>query len=176
MSLLLEKRELKKAAKELTLVKLTEVIEVLNSVLAERQKEVELIAQLETLAKSQGFTLEQLGYKQSTDVLPADDKLTKLKTDKRPVKPKFKTINKDSQYFYVENGQLQLLRTHTMKKGLQARGIHVVPVIEVDKKYSAEVDRLIAAATEQAVENFNNKVDSWNEWAQVNGGEILSKK
>jgi uncharacterized protein YihD (DUF1040 family) len=176
MSLLLEKRELKKAAKELTLVKLTEVIEVLNTVLAERQKEVELIEQLETLAKSQGFTLEQLGYKQSADVLPTDDKVTKSKANKRPVKPKFKTINKESQYFYVEDGQLQLLRTHTMKKGLQARGINVVPVADVDKKYHAEVERLIATATEQAVENFNNKVDSWNDWAQVNGGEILAKK
>ncbi|CAM3904535.1 H-NS family histone-like protein [Rheinheimera salexigens] len=176
MSLLLEKRELKKAAKELTLVKLTEVIEVLNAVLAERQTEVELIEQLETLAKSQGFTLEQLGYKQSTDVLPTEVGAAKTKAEKRPVKPKFKTINKESQYFYVEDGQLQLLRTHTMKKGLQARGINVLPVAEVDKKYSSQIDRLIADATEQAVKNFNNKVDSWNEWAQVNGGEILTKK
>ena len=42
MSILLDKRELKKAAKELTLVKLTDVIETLNAVLAERQVEVEL--------------------------------------------------------------------------------------------------------------------------------------
>ncbi|MGI5309282.1 H-NS family histone-like protein [Rheinheimera sp. WS51] len=176
MSLLLEKRALKKAAKELTLVKLTEVIDILNAVLAERQKEVELIEQLEKLAKSQGFTLEQLGYKQSTDVLPSEESPVTAKSDKRPVKPKFKTINKESQYFYVEDGQLQLLRTHTMKKGLQARGIKIVPVTEVDKKYSAQVDKLIANATEQAVENFNSKVETWNAWAQVNGGEILTKK
>lgn len=69
MSLLLDKRELKKATKELTLAKLQEVIDTLNSVLAERQKEVELIGQLEQLAKSQGFTLEQLGYKLSNDVI-----------------------------------------------------------------------------------------------------------
>ena len=72
MSILLDKRELKKAAKELTLVKLTEVIETLNSVLTERQNEVELIAQLEQLAKAQGFTLEQLGYKRSNELVATE--------------------------------------------------------------------------------------------------------
>ncbi|NRQ42372.1 H-NS histone family protein [Rheinheimera sp. YQF-2] len=175
MSILLEKRELKKAAKELTLGKLTDVIDTLNSVLAERQKEVELITQLEQLAKSQGFTLEQLGYKLNNEmVLESADPA--VRSDKRPTKPKFKTINKDSQYFYVENGQLQLLRTHTMKKGLQDRGIDVVPVTKVDKKYAKQIDSLITDATAQAVENFNAKVDAWNEWAAANGEEILSKK
>lgn len=176
MSILLDKRELKKAAKELTLVKLTDVIETLNNVLAERQKEVELISQLEQLAKSQGFTLEQLGYKLSNDVAVTDTPVSAAKSDKRPTKPKFKTINKESQYFYVEAGQLQLLRTHTMKKGLQERGIEVVPVSKVDKKYAKQIDSLIAEATAQATENFNAKVDAWNEWAAANGEEILSKK
>ncbi|MGP9801540.1 H-NS family histone-like protein [Rheinheimera sp. NSM] len=175
MSILLDKRELKKAAKELTLGKLTDVIDTLNSVLAERQKEVELITQLEQLAKSQGFTLEQLGYKLNNEmVLESADPAAR--SDKRPTKPKFKTINKDSQYFYVENGQLQLLRTHTMKKGLQDRGIDVVPVTKVDKKYAKQIDSLIVDATAQAVENFNAKVDAWNEWAAANGEEILTKK
>jgi DNA-binding protein H-NS len=176
MSILLDKRELKKAAKELTLVKLTDVIETLNAVLAERQKEVELITQLEQLAKSQGFTLEQLGYKLSNDLVAAETTEMPAKADKRPTKPKFKTINKDSQYFYVENGQLQLLRTHTMKKGLQDRGIDVVPVSKVDKKYAKQIDSLIADATAQAVDNFNAKVDAWNEWAAANAEEILTKK
>jgi ribosomal protein L22 len=176
MSMLLDKRELKKAAKELTLVKLTDVIETLNAVLAERQKEVELITQLEQLAKSQGFTLEQLGYKLSNEVTGAAVADVTATSDKRPTKPKFKTINKDSQYFYVENGQLHLLRTHTMKKGLQDRGIEVVPVTKVDKKYAKQIDSLIAEATAQAVENFNAKVDAWNEWAAANAEEILSKK
>ena len=176
MSILLDKRELKKAAKELTLVKLTDVIETLKGVLAERQKEVELISQLEQLAKSQGFTLEQLGYKLSNDVVASEENPASGKADKRPTKPKFKTINKDSQYFYVENGQLQLLRTHTMKKGLQDRGIDVVPVSKVDKKYAKQIDSLIIAATKQAVDNFNSKVDAWNEWAAANGEEILAKK
>jgi len=176
MSILLDKRELKKAAKELTLVKLTDVIETLKGVLAERQKEVELISQLEQLAKSQGFTLEQLGYKLNNDVVASEEKPVSSKADKRPTKPKFKTINKDSQYFYVENGQLQLLRTHTMKKGLQDRGIDVVPVGKVDKKYAKQIDSLISEATKQAVDNFNSKVDAWNEWAAANGEEILTKK
>ncbi|KKO44055.1 H-NS histone family protein [Arsukibacterium ikkense] len=174
MSLLIDKRELKKAAKELTLVKLTEVIETLNGVLAERQQEVELIAQLEQMAKAQGYTLEQLGYKQSSDVVVADS--SEGSGRKRPVKPKFKTINKGSQFFYVENGQLQLLRTHTMKKGLQQRGIQVVPLAKVDKKFAKDIDKLIAEATVQAVENFNAKVTIWNEWAAANGGEILEKR
>lgn len=176
MSILLDKRELKKAAKELTLGKLTDIIETLNQVLAERQKEVELISQLEQLAKSQGFTLEQLGYKLNSDLLNQDNQDSPAKADRRPTKPKFKTINKDSQYFYVENGKLHLLRTHTMKKGLQERGIDVMPVANVDKKYAKQIDGLIADATTQAVENFNAKVDAWNEWAAANGEEILTKK
>lgn len=175
MSILLEKRELKKAAKELTLVKLTDVIDTLNTVLAERQKEVELISQLEQIARAQGFTMEQLGYKLNNDFAAADSGEVN-KTDKRPTKPKFKTINKDSQYFYVEDGKLQLLRTHTMKKGLQQRGIEVVPMKKVDKKHAKQIDSLIEEATAQAVENYNSKVDAWNEWASANGEEILSKK
>lgn len=175
MSILLDKRELKKAAKELTLVKLTDVIDTLNSVLAERQKEVELIAQLEQLAQSQGFTLEGLGYKLNNEIA-SESTEPALKSEKRPTKPKFKTINKASQYFFIENGVLQLLRTHTMKKGLQQRGIDVVPVTKLDKKHAKQVDLLIADATRQAVDNFNAKVDSWNEWAAANGEEILSKK
>lgn len=176
MSLLLDKRELKKAAKELPLVKLTEVIETLHAVLAERQKEVELISQIQQLAQSQGFTLEQLGYKLNNELVSSDDNESSSESSSRPVKPKFKTINKESQFFYVESGELNLLRTHTMKKGLQDRGISVVPTGEVDKKYAKQVDKLIAEATEQAVENFNKKVDIWNEWAAVNGGEILEKR
>ncbi|MCT8124696.1 H-NS histone family protein [Alishewanella sp. BS5-314] len=176
MSILLDKRELKKAAKELSLVKLQEVISTLNAVIAEREKEAEIIGQLEQLAKSQGFTLEQLGYKLSNDVISSPIQQDNTETGKRPVKPKFKTINKDKQYFYLENGQLNLLRTHTMKKGLQERGVEVVPVTKVDKKYAKQVDAIIAEATAQALENYNSKVDAWNEWAAVNGEEILSKK
>src|SRR5690606_14235317 len=176
MSILLDKRELKKAAKELTLAKLTDVIETLNAVLADRQKEVELISQLEQLAKSQGFTLEQLGYKLNHDGFVADSAENTDKVERRPTKPKFKTISKENQYFYIEDGQLMLLRTHTMKKGLQERGIEVMPLTKVDKKYAKQIDKLIAEATAQAVENFNSKVDARNEWAAANAEEILSKK
>ncbi len=41
---------------------------------------------------------------------------------------KFKTLNPESQFFYVEDGKLHLLKTHTMKKGLEDRGIKVVGV------------------------------------------------
>ena len=176
MSILLDKRELKKAAKELTLAKLTDVIETLNAVLAERQKEVELISQLEQLAKSQGFTLEQLGYKLNHDGFVADSAENTDKVERRPTKPKFKSIKKDNQYFYIENDELHLLRTHTMKKGLQDRGVDVMPVSKVDKKYAKKIDVLIADATAQALENYNSKVDAWNDWAAANGEEILSKK
>lgn len=98
MSLLLDKRELKKAAKELTIAKLQEVINILNNVFAERQKEVELIGQLEQLAKSQGFTLEQLGYKLINDVISPPIQQDDTETGKCPVKPKFKTLNKNKLY------------------------------------------------------------------------------
>lgn len=181
MSVLLDKRELKKAAKELTVVKLQEVIDVLNSVLDERQKESEVLDKVREYAKSQGFTLEQLGYKLNADAvitttLVADDNEVAPAEGKRPVKPKFKTINKDSQFFYVENGELQLLKTHTMKKGLQDRGIEVVPFSAVDAKYVKQVDALLADAATQALANFNSKVDIWNEWAQLNNEEILEKR
>lgn len=175
MSLLLDKRELKKAAKELTLAKLNDVLDTLQAVLAERQGEVEAINEIERFAREKGYTLEQLGYKQVQDVIPFEEEVV-ADDAKRPVKPKFKTLNKESQYFYVEEGQLQLLRTHTMKKGLQARGIEVVPVDEVDKKFAKDIDRLLAEATEQATVNYNSKVAVWNAWATVNGGEILEAR
>jgi hypothetical protein len=178
MSVLLDKRELKKAAKELTVTKLHEVIEVLNSVLDERAKESEVLDKVREYAKSQGFTLEQLGYKLNADgvaVAVVEDDVV-MTEGKRPVKPKFKTINKESQFFYVENGELQLLKTHTMKKGLQERGIDVVPFSTVEKKYIKQVDELLADAAAQALANFNSKVDVWNEWAQLNNEEILEKR
>jgi hypothetical protein len=177
MSLLLDKRELKKAAKELSVLKLQEVIDVLTSVLDERQKESEVLAKVREFAKAQGFTLEQLGYKLNADgvaVLDADD--AEENDSKRPVKPKFKTINKDSQFFYVENGSLQLLKTHTMKKGLLERGIDVVPFSKVEKKYIKQVDALLEDAGKQALANFNSKVDVWNEWAKQHDDEILTKR
>ncbi|HJS14838.1 MULTISPECIES: H-NS family histone-like protein [Rheinheimera] len=175
MSLLLDKKELKKAAKEITTVKLHEVIETLNSVLAERQKETEVLSQIRALAKAQGFTLEQLGYQLNADVVVSHDDDSESK-GKRPVKPKFKTINKESQFFYVDAGKLHLLKTHTMKKALVDRGIKVVPFHKVDGKYSKDIEALLAEAGTQAVENFNSKVDVWNAYAQANGEEILSKK
>ncbi len=175
MSLLLDKKELKKAAKEITTVKLHEVIETLNAVLAERQKETEVLSQIRALAKAQGFTLEQLGYQLNADVVVRHDDDSESK-GKRPVKPKFKTINKESQFFYVDAGKLHLLKTHTMKKALVDRGVKVVPFHKVDGKYSKDIEALLAEAGTQAVENFNSKVDVWNAYAQANGEEILSKK
>lgn len=178
MSLLLDKRELKKAAKELTVVKLQEVIEVLNSVLEERQKETEVLDKVREFARAQGFTLEQLGYKLNADTLitVAEDNTEVAEDSKRPVKPKFKTINKESQFFYVENGALQLLKTHTMKKALNERGIDVVPFAKVEKKYVKQVDALLSDATTQAVANFNAKVEIWNEYAAAHNEEILQKR
>jgi hypothetical protein len=175
MSLLLDKKELKKAAKEITTVKLHEVIDTLNAVLAERQKETEVLSQIRALAKAQGFTLEQLGYQLNADVVVSHDDESESK-GKRPVKPKFKTINKESQFFYVDAGKLHLLKTHTMKKALVDRGIKVVPFHKVDAKYGKDIEALLAEAGTQAVENFNSKVDVWNAYAQANGEEILSKK
>lgn len=175
MSLLLDKRELKKAAKELTLAKLNDVLDTLQSVLTERQSEIEAINEIERFAREKGFTLEQLGYKQIQDTIAVEE-VSSVASDKRPIKPKFKTLNKESQYFYIEGGQLQLLRTHTMKKGLQARGIEVVSIDKVDKKFAKDIDALLADATEQATVNFNSKVAVWNAWAAVNGGEILETR
>jgi len=179
MSLLLDKRELKKAAKELSVVKLQEVIDVLNSILIERQKESDFIVELLEFVKAKGYTLEQLGYKQSADgvISPiAEDVTVDEEVGKRPVKPKFKTINPETQYFYVENGSLKLLKTHTMKKGLNDRGIEVLEFNKVEAKYQKQIGSLLADAGAQALENFNVKVDVWNEWAAANNEEILEKR
>ncbi|RVU41215.1 H-NS histone family protein [Rheinheimera riviphila] len=178
MSLLLDKRELKKAAKELSVLKLQEVMDVLTSVMEERQNESVALDKVREFAKAQGFTLEQLGYKQNSDGLTVAVAVDDIEShdSKRPVKPKFKTINKDSQFFYVEGGSLQLLKTHTMKKGLNDRGIDVVPFSKVEKKYLKQVDALLEDAGKQALVNFNQKVDIWNDWAQQHGEEILVKR
>ncbi|MGY5796175.1 H-NS family histone-like protein [Rheinheimera faecalis] len=177
MSILLDKRELKKAAKELSVTKINEVISILNEVLADRQREIETIEKLQAFAKEQGFTLEQLGYKLSNDaIISAEAVETESKPSGRPTKPKFKTINVESQFFYVEDGKLSLLKTHTMKKGLIDRGIDVFPFSKVDKKFSAQVQPLLDSATLQATESFNAKVVVWNVWAKAHGEEILSKK
>lgn len=179
MSLLLDKRELKKAAKELSVVKLQEVIDVLNSVLAERQEETEFLAELKEFVKAKGYTLEQLGYKRSVDgVITAVSEVEEsdVSSTKRPIKPKYKTINPESQYFYVENGNLQLLKTHTMKKSLNDRGIAVIGFKQVESKYQNQITTLLEEAAVQAVANFNAKVDVWNEWAAANNEEILEKR
>jgi len=177
MNILLDKRELKKAAKELSVVKINEVISTLNEVLSERQREIQTIEKLQAFAKEQGFTLEQLGYKLSNDlIVSADDSEETIKTSGRPTKPKFKTINIESQFFYIENGNLCLLKTHTMKNGLIERGIDVFPYSKVDRTRIAQVQPLIDAATAQATESFNAKVDVWNEWAKSNSEVILEKR
>lgn len=177
MSILLDKRELKKAAKELSVTKINEAINILNEVLADRQREIETIEKLQAFAKEQGFTLEQLGYKLSNEVIsPTEVVEAESKPSGRPTKPKFKTINVESQFFYVEAGKLCLLKTHTMKKGLIERGIDVFPYSKVDKQFSSQVKPLLDSATAQATESFNAKVDIWNEWAKNHGEEILSKK
>ncbi|WP_031566692.1 hypothetical protein [Rheinheimera texasensis] len=175
MSILLDKKELKKAAKEISVAKIHEAIEVLQSVIADRQKEIDTIEQIKQLAKAQGFSLEQLGLQLTTNVA-AEVVEEKVEAEKRPTKPKFKTLNPESQFFYVEDGKLHLLKTHTMKKGLEERGIKVVPFAKVEKKFQSEISPLIADAVAQATESFNAKVEIWNAWAEQNGEDILSKK
>lgn len=177
MSILLDKRELKKAAKELSVLKINEVINALQEVLTDRQREIETIEKLQAFAKEQGFTLEQLGYKLSSDTITSSEvDKDEGKPSGRPTKPKFKTINVESQFFYVDNGKLCLLKTHTMKKGLIERGIDVFPFSKVAKKLSSQVQPLLDAAIAQATESFNAKVDVWNEWAKAHGEEILAKR
>jgi hypothetical protein len=177
MSILLDKRELKKAAKELTVAKINEVIATLSEVLSERQREVETIEKLKALAKEQGFSLEQLGYTLSNDsVISSDTSDNYEKPSGRPTKPKFKTINPTSQSFYIEEGKLCLLKTHTMKKGLIDRGIDVFAYAKLDSQFEAQVQPLIDLAIAQATQSFNAKVDVWNEWAMDNNEEILEKR
>jgi hypothetical protein len=63
-----------------------------------------------------------------------------------------------------------------MKKGLNDRGIDVVAFKQVEKKYQKQIGALLEEAGAQALENFNAKVDVWNEWASANNEEILEKR
>lgn len=174
MSLLLNKKELRKSAKELTVVNLRHAIECLTEVLESRQKEAEAIEQIKQLAKSQGYSLEQLGFQVHHELIAetAKDK----QPSQRPVKPKLKTLNKEKQYFYIESGQLMHLKTHTMKKSLRDKGIEVMPFAAVPKKYIKDVAALLAEAEKQAIQNYNAKVQIWNDWAQANNEETLAPK
>ncbi|SEA42798.1 H-NS histone family protein [Alkalimonas amylolytica] len=174
MSLLLNKKDLKKAAEELSVIKLQDVIRQLNDVLEERQREAETIEELKALAKQKGFSLQQLGFQVQHELVSSE--VPGESAEKRPVKPKLKTINKDKQYFYVDGGKLQLLKTHTMKQGLRDRGIDILSYSDVSKKHQKEVQALLAEAEKQAIANFNAKVKIWNLWAEANGGEQLSAK
>ena len=55
MNILLDKRELKKAAKELSVLKINEVINALQEVLTDRQREIETIEKLQAFAKSKAL-------------------------------------------------------------------------------------------------------------------------
>ncbi|MEE2001244.1 H-NS histone family protein [Alkalimonas sp. MEB108] len=173
MSLLVNKKELKKAAEELSVIKLQDVIRQLNDVLEERQREAETIEELKALAKQKGFSLQQLGFQVQHELVSTE---VVAPADKRPVKPKLKTINKEKQYFYVEAGKLQLLKTHTMKQGLRDRGIDILAYSDVNKKHQKEVQALLADAEKQAIENFNAKVQVWNDWAKAHGAELLTTR
>ena len=172
--ILLDKKELKKAAKEISVFKIKEAIEVLQSVIEDREKEMKAIEDIKAYAKQQGFSLEQLGFSLSNAPIIQDEE--PVVSQNRPVKPKLKTLNPESQFFYVEGNKLFLLKTHTMKKALEEKGLTVVPFSKVEKKYTSSIPALIEEATKQATESYNQKVDVWNDWAATNNEVILEKK
>lgn len=174
-NVLLVNRELKQLAKNITIAGIENAISVLQSVLAERSREQTVIANLKAMAEQSGYTLEQLGLvsTQSTISNPAK---SAEKTEERPIKPKLKTINLENQLFYVEDGSLKLLRTHTMKNALNARGISMINPKDLTAEQLEQAQQLIKNAIEVAVSSFNGKVDIWNEFANRTGLEILTKK
>jgi hypothetical protein len=174
-NVLLVNRELKQLAKNITIAGIENAISVLQSVLAERSREQKVIADLKAMAEQSGYTLEQLGLvsTQSTISNPAK---SAEKTEQRPIKPKLKTINLENQLFYVEDGSLKLLRTHTMKNALNERGISMINPKDLTTEQLEQAQQLIENASEVAVSSFNKKVDIWNEFASKTGLEVLEKK
>jgi 2-phospho-L-lactate guanylyltransferase (CobY/MobA/RfbA family) len=174
-NVLLVNRELKQLAKNITIAGIENAISVLQSVLAERSREQKVIADLKAMAEQSGYTLEQLGLvsTQSTISNPAK---SAEKTEQRPIKPKLKTINLENQLFYVEDGSLKLLRTHTMKNALNERGISMINPKDLTAEQLEQAQQLIKNATEVAMSSFNEKVDIWNEYATKTGLELLAKK
>lgn len=164
-------KEIKKEGKGLSITEVKSAISALQEVLRDREKEVQVISDIEALARQNGFSLKQLGF--AFESLPDDTDSTKK--SKRPTKPKFKTINPDNQYFYIEDGKLELLKTHTMKKGLQGRGIEVFPFHRLNPDQHTQAKMLIDEAIAQSVKNYNSKVDEWNEYAVMNELEVLNK-
>lgn len=172
MNPLLDKKELKKFAAELPVASLKEVIELLNESLEKRHNEEQTLKELENLAKSKGFSLQQLGLV-NTSVIHSEDT---EHADRRPKKPKLKAVNLQSQYFYIEDNALHLLKTHTMKQSLKSRGISVLPHFHFEKTHKKEMDDLITEANIASVHSYNSKVDEWNKWAAEHCEEILEKK
>lgn len=177
MSVLHSVKETKKEAKQLTVAQLNTAIETLQAVLKEREVEAQTLNEIEALALARGFSLKQLGLVQAAtaNVEPDAAQVDKAEHNDRPIKPKLKSLNAESLYFYNEDGQLKLLATHTMKKGLQNRGIEVVPFAQLSKGDKEKAQLLIEDATQTAILNYNKKVDVWNAYAEKQGLEILAK-
>lgn len=173
-NVLLSHTSIRQLAKSLSLTAVQQAIAVLQNVVQERAREHDILESIKQMAEKEGYTLAQLGLV-STQHVPQDVGADKPGTTK-VVKPKFKTINLDTQYFYVENDKLQLLRTHTMKKGLTERGLTMLTASDLSESQLKEAKDLVAEATTLATISFNEKVDVWNEHAKAHGKELLEKR
>lgn len=175
MFLNLTDKELKKEAKKLSIAQLNSVIATLTEVTNERENEATFLKEIEELAQSRGFSLRKLGLVQGVTDQVSDVAEKKTK-EARPTKPKLKSVNAEKQFFYVEDGELKMLMTHTMKKGLLERGIELTPFDKLSDEHKETADSLIAQATKMLTSNYNEKVDIWNAYAQEHGLEILTKR
>lgn len=174
-NVLLSNRELKQLAKTLTIPAIENAITVLQSVLSERSREQTVINNLKAMAEQNGYTLEQLGLVSTQTTISTPAK-TAEKGNERPIKPKLKTINLENQLFYVEDGSLKLLRTHTMKASLAERGISMLLPRDLTDEQLQKAATLIEEAKQIALQSYNEKVDVWNEYANRVGDEILEKR
>lgn len=172
-NVLTSKAGLRALTKQLSVTAIKTAIGVLEGILNERSKEQEVLSKLKELAETQGFTLEQLGLVHVTGSVTAP---ISEEQSKRPIKPKFKTLTPASQFFYVENNQLHLLKTHTMKAGLMSRGIELIAYNKLTAKQRDAAEKLIAEAAEHALQSYNAKVDVWNEYAEQHNEERLEKR
>jgi hypothetical protein len=168
-NILLNNRELKSLAKHMPISAIENAISVLKSVLTERSKEQEIIQSIKSLAEQNGYTLEQLGLVSAQATIASQA----TSSDDQPVKPKLKSINLESQLFYIEDQNLKLLKTHTMKASLQGKGIELITAQQLSNEQLAIANTLIQKATEQAVQSYNKKVVIWNEYAAAHGLETL---
>lgn len=159
MTVLTDLDRLAQEASVLSIAQLEVSIATLNTALQGLKAKDAVLADMERLAASQGYTLSRLGFKKDVSVKHA------ATTDKSLRKPRLYSVNPENQLFFVypsEPGKLLHLRSHAQKKSLVKGGAVFFGYSDLDVKQRAHADKLIQKARADLIHLYNVRVDEWN--------------